>query len=138
MTPGLELPTRALSIRQPWAWLIANGHKWIENRSWRTSFRGPFWIHASQTYDRPGELWVRRRFPELKLPKKEELERGGIVGRAVFRAVVRVSPSPWFEGPWGFLIEDAEPVPFFPARGMLGFFSLELEALERLARRGAA
>lgn len=26
---------KALSIRQPWAWLIANGHKDIENRTWQ-------------------------------------------------------------------------------------------------------
>lgn len=38
---------KALSIRQPWAWLIANGYKDIENRSWRTNYRGPVLIHAS-------------------------------------------------------------------------------------------
>jgi hypothetical protein len=31
---------RALSLRQPWAWLVANGYKDIENRSWRTNHRG--------------------------------------------------------------------------------------------------
>lgn len=38
---------KALSIRQPWAWLIVNGHKDIENRSWPTRFRGKFLVHAS-------------------------------------------------------------------------------------------
>lgn len=32
--------THAISIRQPWAWLIANGFKDIENRDWATKFRG--------------------------------------------------------------------------------------------------
>ncbi|AWI90326.1 hypothetical protein C0214_19955 [Methylobacterium sp. DM1] len=32
---------KALSIMQPWAWLIVNGHKDIENRDWRGHFRGP-------------------------------------------------------------------------------------------------
>ena len=37
---------RALSIRQPWAWLILNGYKDLENRTWRTDYRGPLLIHA--------------------------------------------------------------------------------------------
>jgi hypothetical protein len=32
----------ALSIRQPWAWLICHAGKNIENRPWRTQFRGRF------------------------------------------------------------------------------------------------
>jgi hypothetical protein len=39
---------KALSIRQPWAWLIVNGYKDIENRSWATKFRGPVLIHAAK------------------------------------------------------------------------------------------
>ncbi|WP_206002040.1 ASCH domain-containing protein [Paraburkholderia aromaticivorans] len=37
---------KALSIRQPWAWLIVKGHKDIENRTWSTRFRGRVLIHA--------------------------------------------------------------------------------------------
>jgi hypothetical protein len=36
----------ALSVRQPWAWAIARGHKVIENRDWDTRFRGTLAIHA--------------------------------------------------------------------------------------------
>ena len=38
---------KALSIKQPWASLIAHGIKDIENRTWRTKFRGRIYIHAS-------------------------------------------------------------------------------------------
>jgi hypothetical protein len=38
---------KALSIKQPWASLIAHGIKNIENRTWRTKFRGRIYIHAS-------------------------------------------------------------------------------------------
>lgn len=31
---------KALSIRQPWAWLILHAGKDIENRVWQTRFRG--------------------------------------------------------------------------------------------------
>ena len=38
---------KALSIKQPWASLIAHGIKDIENRNWKTHFRGRIYIHAS-------------------------------------------------------------------------------------------
>ncbi|MGJ1321480.1 ASCH domain-containing protein [Sphingobacterium faecium] len=38
---------KALSIKQPWASLIAYGIKDIENRTWKTKFRGRIYIHAS-------------------------------------------------------------------------------------------
>lgn len=37
---------RALTIRNPWAWAIINGHKDVENRSWQTDYRGQLYIHA--------------------------------------------------------------------------------------------
>lgn len=38
---------KSLSIKQPWASLIAHGIKDIENRTWKTNFRGRIYIHAS-------------------------------------------------------------------------------------------
>ena len=40
---------KCLSIKQPWASLIAHGIKDIENRTWKTNFRGRIYIHASGT-----------------------------------------------------------------------------------------
>lgn len=37
---------KALTISQPYASLIADGEKWIENRTWSTNYRGPLAIHA--------------------------------------------------------------------------------------------
>lgn len=39
---------KALTIRQPWASLIALGVKTIETRSWPTKYRGPIAIHAGK------------------------------------------------------------------------------------------
>ncbi|MDB0602340.1 ASCH domain-containing protein [Tenacibaculum maritimum] len=38
---------KALSIKQPWASLIVHGIKDIENRTWKTHFRGRIYIHSS-------------------------------------------------------------------------------------------
>lgn len=45
---------KALSIRQPWASLIASGRKTIELRSWRTHYRGPLLICSGS---RPSSAW---------------------------------------------------------------------------------
>jgi len=42
---------RALSVRQPWAWAIARGHKPVLNRSCDTGYRGPVAIYASLRVD---------------------------------------------------------------------------------------
>lgn len=39
---------KALSIKQPWASLIVHGIKDIENRTWKTNFRGRIYVHASK------------------------------------------------------------------------------------------
>ena len=38
---------KVLSIIEPWATLIKEGKKTIETRSWKTSYRGELYIHAS-------------------------------------------------------------------------------------------
>ena len=113
---------KALSVRQPWAWLEAHGYKPIENRGWNTKFRGEFLIHASKSFDKEGYAWVRQNYPEIPMPLPHEFERGGIVGTATLYAVARISPSPWFFGPVGFCLADAKPLPFVPMAGKLGFF----------------
>ena len=40
---------KTISIKQPWAWLIANGYKTVENRKWYTGHRGDNLIHASKS-----------------------------------------------------------------------------------------
>lgn len=42
---------KALTVRQPWAWAIAKGHKTVENRGWTTNYRGPLAIHAAKAWD---------------------------------------------------------------------------------------
>lgn len=46
---------KALTIRQPWASLIAAGVKTIETRSWSTRYRGPLAIHAGAHRPTEGE-----------------------------------------------------------------------------------
>ncbi len=131
-----DLPTKALSIRQPWAWAIINAGKDIENRNWATKFRGPVCIHAAKgmtrnEYDdanefigravgRVDQAWLDRWLGVTAAPFL--LERGGIIGVAEIVDCVDASESPWFMGRFGFVLANVRPVPFIPVRGSLGFF----------------
>lgn len=57
---------KALSIKQPWASLIIEGLKDIENRSWKTSFRGTVLVHATaKTAGIPSELLTNEQWDSL-------------------------------------------------------------------------
>lgn len=43
---------KAITIKQPWATLIALGLKEFETRSWATKHRGPIAIHAGKSIDK--------------------------------------------------------------------------------------
>ena len=121
---------KALSIRQPWAWLIVNGFKDFENRRWNTKYRGQVLIHASSQltkmeYQTAAEL-IFSINPDIFLPSFEELQRGGIIGIATIAGTCESSPSPWFFGPVGFQLRDGQPLPFYPMRGRLSFFDTNL------------
>ena len=115
---------KAISIRQPWAWLIVNGVKNIENRSRRCHYRGPVLIHATKTVDWDAVEFLLTRFRHT--PKAavigllgsichESRNLGAIVGRAEIVDCVDHSESPWFTGPWGLVLRNPEiitPIPW--------------------------
>lgn len=116
----------ALSILQPWAWMIAAGHKDVENRSWYASYRGPFLIHAGLRWDEELEddlLDLEEELPELDW-ENVRLHRGGIIGMAEIVDCVTHSNSRWFNGPRGFVVQNARLVVPFGYRGQLGFFDV--------------
>lgn len=116
---------KALSIRQPWAWLIVNGHKDIENRTWPTRLRGRVLIHAGKQHDGRRDEWD---WPNIVAP--EGFDYGGIVGVATITDCVRESDSPWhMTDCWGFRIVDARPLPFVACKGALGFFDVPADVL---------
>lgn len=80
-----ELPTRALSLKQPWAWAVVHGPKDVENRSWWSSIRGPIWIAASAQVTTPYYLDACERIKKISgidCPSIDDVPYGAIVGRA--------------------------------------------------------
>lgn len=124
-----------LSVRQPWAWLIVNGFKPIENRTWRTKFRGRILIHAGRQMTR--EEWRTaaafavehcgvslEHFCDGGAAHFSCLDRGGIVGSAEIVDCVDGHESPWFVGPFGFVLRDPHARSFTPYRGALTIFQV--------------
>jgi hypothetical protein len=134
----------ALSISQPWAWLIVNTNKYpggkdVENRTWMTHYRGLIAIHAplkvdeafffkddlySFNWDRlPLSAEIMREVPK----QRSDYLTGGIVGVAELVDIMTAdhSPrSPWFRGPYGWVLRDACPVPFVRWKGSQGLFTV--------------
>lgn len=127
---------KVLVVRQPWAWLIVNGFKDIENRSWSTRYRGPLLIQASANLPPKRTLeadceWARTR--GARLPG--EFETGGIVGIVQLKDCVTRSSSPWFSGPIGWVLSNPEKLDFAPLKGQLGLFDPPSRILKRLRLR---
>lgn len=113
---------KALSIQQPWAWLIVNGHKDIENRDWPTKMRGRVYVHAGKKIDKDGLEYIRTNHPNISLP--HVFETGGIVGSVNITGCVTESTDEWFFGEYGFVLSEPQVLSFRPYKGMLGFFEV--------------
>lgn len=144
---------KALSVKQPWAWLIVNGYKDVENRIWPLpkTFEVPqrIYIHASKTWDILSQdtiADVARRLlinydvaEDWLVNQLRPQSRGVIVGEVLVvgeysidrpRGMYGALNEPqWYHGPpyYGFALRDheayKEPIPY---KGRLGFFKVEL------------
>ena len=93
--------TKCITVKQPWASLIVEGIKDIENRTWKTNFRGRILIHAGQNKLSPVRVLneqqkaivkSRMLWNECCLP-----ETGAIIGSVEIVDCVINHPSIWAE-----------------------------------------
>uniref|UniRef100_A0A6M3LBP2 Putative ASCH domain-containing protein n=1 Tax=viral metagenome TaxID=1070528 RepID=A0A6M3LBP2_9ZZZZ len=135
---------KALSIRQPWAWLIVHGYKDVENRTWPLpeDMRGQrIYVHAGVKVDwDTSTAWILDALqkqgsgiePFWKVWRSGHFPTGALVGEVTIIGQAAhggehlgQKPSPWYEGPCGFLLDDAvaydNPIPW---RGQLRFFEV--------------
>lgn len=143
---------RGLTLWQPMAWAIAEGHKPVENRPWvlPKGFVGErFAVHAGKTYDKDWAEMIADSFG-LEVPEKSVIPLGAVIAVATFVGCIddialegltrddllRMGMSPtkfnavheWYSGPYGFLVDDVRkfstPV---PCRGFQGLWNLPPE-----------
>lgn len=67
---------KVLSIIEPWATLIVSKQKYIETRSWKTSYRGELYIHASKKHINTKDTKIQEL---LKLLPTQDMNYGKII-----------------------------------------------------------
>lgn len=123
---------KALSVRAPWWWFILHGGKDIENRDWRTSYRGRVLLHVGKWWDTEEvcDDWDSAaqivEFDGTPMPMGRMREFCGcLVGSVEIIDCVERSNSPWFFGEYGFVlsapISFPNPIKF---KGALRFFDV--------------
>lgn len=64
---------KVITLKQPWATLVAEGYKKYEFRTWKTNYRGEILIHAGKTIDKEGMKRVSNlnlEYPQSKILAK--------------------------------------------------------------------
>ncbi|MFD1121668.1 ASCH domain-containing protein [Methylophilus flavus] len=130
---------KALSLKQPFAWLIANGYLLVDDRTWGTQYRGPILIHASKGLYEAYYQHIKSN-TDVPIPDRDKLEYGGVVGIAKLVLCSKPGELPagisreqraHFGGVhqeyYGFLFEQARPLPLIPCAGKLGIFEIDVD-----------
>jgi hypothetical protein len=102
---------KALSVRQPWANLIAQGRKTVETRTWPTAYRGDLVICSSKKpliYRAGVALCVVELYAVVPMGREHEAE-----------ACCELYP-----GAWAWKLRNLRPLKPFPVRGQLRIFDL--------------
>ena len=91
---------KVLTLRQPWATLVAEGIKQYEFRSWKTNYRGKVLIHAGAGVDKKD----MERFKDLNL---EYPSKRIIMKKQTILTMEQFKEQPPIEGTYGYVhIED--------------------------------
>lgn len=140
---------KALTVRQPWASLIATGVKRVETRSWSTKHRGLLAIHAALGFNKEEQQFALTPCIRGKLTKAgvdQELPRGGFVALVDLIDCIRVEKQQTafetmrnfmpreaaeFElqvgyfapGRYMWILDNIRPIPYVPARGQQGLWT---------------
>lgn len=143
---------KALTISQPFASLIADGEKWIENRRWYTPYRGPLAIHAGKgtQYLTAREL---REYPSgcivaiARLVTCARLDTIQCNATAEHLACLRIAPGTtktWSEvarhkhaeGKWCWILDDVcKLATTIPWKGEQGLFEVPDDVLQHAKAR---
>ena len=110
---------KALSIKQPWASLIAHGIKDVENRTWKTKFRGRILIHVSAPTKFKVDLTndqTKLAIPVLKTAIEGTMPFGAIIGEVDIVDCVMNHSSIWAEKTETEGITDVNTGEFIPYR----------------------
>ncbi len=133
----------AISIRQPWLWLIMNGYKDVEIRMWKPKTLDDEFIalHASKTFDQESYEYLRDEVKIRKIPD-EFPNLGKLIGIAKIDGVIPFTdkndfylyrwrhlndPGWWKSKCYGWVLSDVREIEHVEWKGKLGLFYVEVE-----------
>ncbi|MGA3208034.1 MAG: ASCH domain-containing protein [Syntrophales bacterium] len=102
---------KALSVKQPWANMIASGEKTIETRKWSTNYRGSLLIVSSKSpqIEQVGYAIATAKLVDCRpMTKKDEEETCCV----------------WYPGARAWVLTNITKIKPFPVRGQLGIFDV--------------
>ena len=103
---------KALSIKEPWISLIADGEKTIETRTWRTAYRGRLLLVGSK--QPPG------RYAGLAACTAKIVDC-----RLMNKADAEAARCPYIPGLYAWILDDVRKLDKpFPVKGALGIYDI--------------
>ena len=109
---------KALSIKQPWANMIASGEKTIETRMWSTKHRGPLLIVSSKEPDIPPAGFALAVVDLIDCRPMSVLDE----------AKARCSK---YDGAYSWVFGSLCAIEPFPVRGLPSIFDVDDKLVER-------
>jgi hypothetical protein len=102
-----------LTVKNPWAYLIVSGLKDVENRSWKTNYRGKLLIHTSQIPIKFNsfEIFTPEQIEiiQIKNINFNNLINSAIIGEVELIDCIQNSNSIWAEsGQWHWILTNQE------------------------------
>ena len=107
---------KALSVKQPWANMIASGKKTIETRIWPTDYRGDLLVVSSRKPDIP--------------PAGYALAVVRVVDcRPMTKADERAACCPIYPGAYAWVLNNVRTIAPFRVKGQVGIFEVPVPIL---------
>jgi ASCH domain len=114
---------RALTVRQPWAWLIVNGYKDVENRSWATRQRGDILIHAGMSKTDLNESVLKALRSRFSIHFPNTFLHGGVIGVVEILDCKKGTSSRWHQcGLIGWVLAEPRRLPYRKCKGALSLY----------------
>lgn len=108
---------KAISIRQPWASLIAQGKKTIETRPRPTNYRGDILIVSSKTPTGGGALPLGKALCIAKI----------VDCRPLTKEDEKATKVKFLEGVFAWVLSDIRPIKPFPVKGKQWIYEVDFD-----------
>ena len=128
---------KVITVKQPYATLIAEGLKKYEFRTWNTKYRGDILIHAGKTVDKKaierfkdynfeypiGCIIAKAKITDVEYVDEEFVNKVGPTNPLVYKGIIE--KKDW--AGYGFKIENVEKIKPIYINGQLGFWNYDYE-----------